>query len=55
MNNWEEIKQLVEASRRALNKNLVQENNQIKKTYGMLMEQPMEEKNDYEKDKQRVF
>lgn len=50
MNNWEEIKQLVEASRKALNKNLVQENNQIKKTYGMLMEQPMEGKNDDEKE-----
>lgn len=44
MNNWEEIKQLVEASRRALNKNLIQENIEIKKTYGMLMEQPMEKK-----------
>lgn len=42
MNNWEEIRSLVEASRKAFNKNLMLENIEIKKTYGLIVEQPTE-------------
>ena len=51
MNNWEEIKSLVDASRRAFNKNLVQENIEIKKTYGLLIEQPVENEEKIEDNK----
>lgn len=56
MNNYEEIKSLVEASRRALNKKALMENIEIKKTYGFLMEQPVEKVEiDTEIEKPKMF
>lgn len=42
MNNYEEIKFLVEASRKALQKRTEQEISHIRKTQGLLVEQPVE-------------
>lgn len=53
MNNYEEIKMMVEASRRALNKRSLDEAREIRKTYGILKEDIFDEKEkeevDYEK------
>ena len=42
MSNYEEIKNLIRASRQAFNANLNEEDQRIKKQYGLLTEQPVE-------------
>jgi hypothetical protein len=61
MNNYEEIKFLVEASRKALNKKSLKEDIEIKKYYGLLTEQPYEnsktenDENNFENDEIKMF
>ena len=57
MNNYEEIKNLIEASRRALSKNINESSKkQIRKQYGLLIEQNEEEEEvDFEIDAEETF
>jgi hypothetical protein len=56
MNNYEEIKNLIEASRRALSKNINESSKkQIRKQYGLLIEQKEEEEVDFEIDAEETF
>ena len=56
MNNYEEIKNLIEASRKALSKNINESSKkQIRKQYGLLIEQNEEEEVDFEIDDEETF
>lgn len=56
MNNYEEIKNLIEASRRALSKNINESSKkQIRKQYGLLIEQNEKEEVDFEIDAEETF
>jgi len=56
MNNYEEIKNLIEASRKALSKNINESSKkQIRKQYGLLIEQNEKEEVDFEIDAEETF
>jgi hypothetical protein len=55
MSNYEEIKNLIRASRQAFNSNLNEEDQRIKKQYGLLTEQPVEKEEEIVKDENQSF
>lgn len=55
MSNYEEIKNLIRASRNAFNTNLNEDTQRIKKQYGLLTEQPVEKEEEVVKDEDQSF
>lgn len=55
MSNYEEIKNLIKASKNAFNKNLNEETLGIKKQYGLLTEQTVEKEEEVVKDEDQSF
>lgn len=55
MSNYEEIKNLIRASRNAFNTNLNEDTLRIKKQYGLLTEQPVEKEEEVVKDEDQSF
>jgi hypothetical protein len=55
MSNYDEIKNLIRASRNAFNTNLNEDAQRIKKQYGLLTEQPVEKEEEVVKDENQMF
>jgi len=55
MSNYDEIKNLIRASRNAFNTNLNEDAQRIKKQYGLLTEQPVEKEEEVVKDENQSF
>ncbi len=55
MNNYDEIRDLIRASRNAFTKNLNEDTQQIKKQYGLLSEQTVEKEEDVIRDEDQTF
>ena len=55
MSNYDEIKNLIKASRKAFNTNLNEDTQRIKKQYGLLTEQPVEKEEEVVKDENQMF